>query len=554
MVHRNASAALQRFVDDEILRTPLLVDRVVEATLEALRKGMPGLLPHERTLAGDLMQSLSSNRQHLVDYYANSLREQVGAELSRRTLAAGAKTAPRNSLSLVDEDEVAVDVVISHTIEAIRSVAEYELRELQTFVSALVGDMEVARDHNPFRAETHARALWAAAQALPLSRGYQLNFMRHASMALAQVLRKTYAGASSRLEAEGVEPASYRTLILPAGSRRTRPTEATFNPDLERIRDSMPVHERPTPSPLALQHALDHADAELRGLPPEADLAARARLREKQRVLWVDSAATPVDQQLIELLSRLFDAILSDRELAPDVQLLLSRLQAPALRVALRDPTALDRGSHPLWQFMDRIAFLGETLPEPGDPQRERALRFVQGLIDHLVGEAEQTATLYGWAIERLRNHEQHRFEQRCAAAADEIRALQSLEDKLIASHTAPTTMHGTLDVAQLDTVPAELFDSEPAKPAASAETWLYARSPGDWVRLFMQGRWVHAQLLWPGERGELWLFADGAGVTTWAVRRRALVTLHGENLLDTLGARSLLQVAADRVMRRLVR
>jgi len=32
-------------------------------------------------------------------------------------------------------------------------------------------------------------------------------------------------------------------------------------------------------------------------------------------------------------------------------------------------------------------------------------------------------------------------------------------------------------------------------------------RRAGDWVRMFMQGSLVHAQLLWSGERGELWLF-----------------------------------------------
>ena len=79
----------------------------------------------------------------------------------------------------------------------------------------------MAHDHNPFRAEVMARAVWAAAQALPLSRGHQIAFMRHASQPLAQVLRTSYAASTSRLEGMGVEPAAYRTLILPSGSRRS---------------------------------------------------------------------------------------------------------------------------------------------------------------------------------------------------------------------------------------------------------------------------------------------------------------------------------------------
>ena len=44
------------------------------------------------------------------------------------------------NMSLVGEDEVSVDVELSHTIEAIKSVAEYEMRELQTFIAALKMD------------------------------------------------------------------------------------------------------------------------------------------------------------------------------------------------------------------------------------------------------------------------------------------------------------------------------------------------------------------------------------------------------------------------------
>jgi hypothetical protein len=558
MVNPNVSAALQRFVDDELMRSPLLVDQVIEAALDHMRKGMAGMMPHDRAVASDLLQSVLANRQHVLDYYMKSLSDQVLAELGRKGPNSAAPAPRARELSLVDEDEVAVDVEISHTIEAIRSVAEYELRELQTFVSALVGDMDVARDHNPFRAEAHARALWNSAQALPLSRGYQITYMRHASMPLAQVLRKTFAGASSRLEAAGIEPASHRTLILPAGSRRQRP-ESTFNPDLYRIRDSMPVRELPPAPAPALEQVLQQTDAQWRSLPAETNAGERERLRERLHDQLVESAASKADQQVIELVTRLFDAILADRELAADIQLLLARLQAPALRMALRDPNTLDKDNHPLWQFMDQIAFIGDTLPEAGeagDAARAQALRGVQSVIDHVVAEPEQTRQLYAWAVDRLLSQAQHRFGQRCAAASHEIESLQPLEDRLTASQAPPSTLHGALDLAQLDTVPAELIDQEPArkKPAATAQHWLDQRRSSHWVRMFMQGRWVKAQLLWPGERGELFLFGDGASDTTWAVRRRALLTLHGENLLNSLEPRSLVRDAAKNVMRRLAR
>ncbi|MFY9509700.1 MAG: DUF1631 family protein [Rubrivivax sp.] len=562
MVRTTATAALQRFVDDELMRAPLLVDQVAEAVMDNIRKSLPGLMPHDRAVASDLLQSVLANRQHIVDYYIRSLRDQVAADLARGGVA-GVAAAPKKalSLSLVDEEEVSVDVQISHAIEAIRSVAEYELRELQTFVSALVGDMDVTRDHNPFRPETHARALWAAAQALPLARGYHLSFMRHGSMALAQVLRKAFAGASSRLESLGIEPASHRTLILPSGSRgaHKRSPEASFSPDLGRIREALPAAVADAP-PEQVRRSLDEVlrqiDHALHRLSTGFDPRLQVQMRENHRRQMVDTAASNEDRQQIDLLSRIFDAIVADDTLDTDVQRLLSRLQSPFIRLALREPKTMDRDTHPAWRFVDRIAHLGEVLPEPGDPLRERTMRFIQGLIDHVVAEPEQNAGLCQWAVDRLAQHEQQAFEQRCRTTAPEIAALQQLEDRLVTSQAPSSSLHGALDLQHMDTVPAALIDgSSHHKPEATASaTWLRERRPSEWVRLFIQGDWAHAQLLWPGERGEVWLFGASASETTWAIRRRALLTMHGENLLSLVEPRSLLRDAAKRVMRRMAR
>ncbi len=544
MSAHSAPPALLQFVDDEMLRAPLLFDQVVDGTLEAARKALPDLSPVERSLVGDLMQALLAKRARLADYFVHSLQEQVQTELRRQApqpapAAVRAEPGRALSLSLVDEDEVAVDVQLSHTIEAIKSVAEYELRELQTFVSALVGDMDVARDHNPLRPEVYARALWASAHGLPLSRGHQVFFMRHAAQALAQVLRRSYAAASSRLESQGIEPAAYRTLILPAGSRRGwRNGETTFNPDLHGMRDKLPSGGESvmgSRGPLTFHGQLQPDSP----APRWREVAAQA--------------SSPVDRQSVELISRLFDALSRDERLQEDVKSLLGRLHGPAMRLALRDGATLDQeGRHPLWSFINRLAYEAEMAPDRADPERASLLKLVQATVEQLAAEPEQNAGLYRWAGERLDSFLQKRLSRRITRVASQIGALQKLEDRLVAGHAAPSTLSGTLDVQQLDTVPADLFpQGAPPAPAPQAGgEWLEALRPGDWVRMFMAGRWVQAQLLWPGERREVWLFGDGASDLTWAVRRRALMLMHSEHLIKGLSQRSLLRSAAERVQR----
>ena len=527
------SKALQAFVEDELLRAPLLFDAVLDGAAHALRQALPRMPPGQRAVHSGLLLAMQSPGQRLSEYFMRSLRQQVGDELAQRVPTAPKKAKPPGGMALVDEDEVAMDVELSHTIDAIKSTAEYELRELRTFTAALVGDMDVALDHNPFRAETYARALWASAAALPLSGGFQVAYLRHAGTPLAEMLRKAYAASSSRLESQGIEPGSYRTLILPSGSRRNRSTDTTISPDLQSMRDQMPL-----PSDTSWQ-----APAAAHGAPPDL---GRERGHD-----FGHAASGRTERQSLELVGRLFDAIAADNRLPADLRDLIARLRSPAMRLSLLDAQMLDQDVHPLWRFINRLAFEADMAPDAGDPERLRLLKVARATTDQLASEPAQSTALYHWAVQRLDVFLQQRLARRCSAVASHIGALQKLEDKLVAGLTVNSTMHGTLDVPQLDTVPAELMhETPPTTPAPLDDAWLDSFRPGDWLRMFLQGHWEHVQLLWPGERREIWLFGDGASDATFAVRRRALVAMRDARLLKGLTQRSLLRRAAEAVQK----
>lgn len=549
-----ASKLLLQFVDDEMLRAPLLFDQLLEAVQDGIRRGLPGMNPTQRTAIADLAQALQVQHHRMADYFMYSLREQVQAELSRNQPKAAKKAEPvsHKSLSLVDEDAVAVDVELSHAIETIKSTAEYELRELQTYTAALVGDLEMSRDHNPFRAETFARAVWNSAQALPLSRGHQVAFMRQASTPLAQLLRTSYAASTSRLESMGVEPAAYRTLILPSGSRRgARSAETTYAPDLHRMSETMPA-------PLDTQQAAHYGypAPSAQHAPGAAGVAGAASTGHTRGVpgeRWIDvarGATQRADRQAVELVSRLFEAMAADSRLPQDMAVVVSRLHGPAMRLALRDRTLLDHNKHPLWRFINQAVFAAEMSPDPHDPERLQLLKLAMATIDQLGAEPQQNTSLYRWAVERLDLFLAKRLQRRLAAVASQVGALQKLEDKVLEGRDPPSTFSGPLDVHHLDTVPAALMDPETEQPANSlaAVDWLNKLHTGDWVRMFFKGRWLHAQLLWMGEQREFLLFGDGSSDETWAMRSGALLMLHGNSLVKTLKMRSIVGSAAAKV------
>ena len=66
----------------------------------------------------------------------------------------------------MDESRVEVDIEISRAMQLIDTTAEWELRELQTFTSTLIGQTHVSAESNPFRPLVYATALWDAACAV----------------------------------------------------------------------------------------------------------------------------------------------------------------------------------------------------------------------------------------------------------------------------------------------------------------------------------------------------------------------------------------------------
>lgn len=532
MTARQISPALRQYVEDELLRAPLLFDQVAEGALDSMRRGLPAMSNIERNAVGDLMQALNTHRSRLVERYVQALRDKVAEEVGKPAAAAAPRPARAIALSLVEEDVVALDVELSHTTQLIKSTAEQELRELATYIAALVGDLDVAEDHNPFRPDTHARALWAAAQALPMARGHQVSFMRHAGRPLATVLRQSYAASCARLEQMGVEPATYRTVIMPSGSRRSSVNPVTtFSPDLMRMRETMPA-------PLDTIQSMSY-----QGQAPGA----------AQREQWYDVARgvrNQADRQSVELVSRLFEAILDDERLPADVNLLVSRLHGPAMRLTLRDPTVLDKDEHPLWRFIHVLAYEAEMVPDERDPERLRLLRLAQHIIDTLSSTTEQRTSLYMQALQKLVDFLRQRLDRRCAAVATQIGALQKFEERFDEGNTVPQSLDGVVDAQGMETVPAELMPEPEGGPqgVTESEQWLTKLRPGHWVRLLLQGRWVQAQLLWIGAQREFWLFGDGGSDATWAVRRGALLMLHAGALAKSLKMRSLVGSAALRV------
>ena len=116
---------------------------------------------------------------------------------------------------------------------------------------------------------------------------------------------------------------------------------------------------------------------------PNLILAHRDELRQ--------AASGGLDHMVIDVIAGLFDQILSDTKVPPQVARQIARLQLPVLRAALGDKSFFSSRRHPVRRFINRIASLGSAVDSFDDSEGRALLAQVADLVQEVVdGDFEQ--------------------------------------------------------------------------------------------------------------------------------------------------------------------
>jgi len=395
------SPRLRKFIDDEIQRSDALIERVLAGTLALLRDPRDtGLARSERERHFELVEALQKQGARFQSRFVEALREGVAREFASQDEAEiGTSARSTGGLELMDETRVEIDIEISRAMQIIDSTAEWELRELQTFTSTLCGLQHVSAESNPLRPIVYATALWDASGEVTAAQSDRAILLRLSAGVAAGLLKSAWAAASSRLEAQGVEPGIYKTVLLAPGSApgRSEPVAASAlaaRGTLASLIDRMPAA-------LPASGALPH-------LP--------------------GSPAAGGDGRVAELLSRLFTLIQADMLVPSTVRAVLARLQVAAMRVALQDPAMLETAEHPVWRLMNRIASAGASYPLPGDKRRAALLAFCEAVAEEISRSQVGDAMPFRRALARVDAFLAEQLQWQLREADSSVTALQRAE------------------------------------------------------------------------------------------------------------------------------
>ncbi len=503
---------LQRFVDDELALAPALIEHVLAGCLQLLHDTKDNRLSGaERAHQFALAEALQSSAVNYQSAFSEALRNGVVAALAEQNdgLPANA-TAAAGGLELMDESRVEIDIELSRAMQLIDTTAEWELRELQTFTSTLVGQTHVSTESNPLRPLVYATALWEAACAVSPTQAQRTTLLRVSAGVAAGLLKNAWAAACTRLEDQGVAPSIYRTVLLAPGSTTLRggpaPADTVRPGAMTSLLASMPGGSTSfrvgvgnvaiamgTPAPVRsaahpvsaeFEQALARLDELLHQLPQPAAGAMRdpndalAKRLNMHRAA-IASASAPAERQLVELLARLFDSILADPQVPAAFATVLARLQTSALRVALRDADMLNSTQHAVWRLLDRIGESGTGNPKASDARAVALGNFCHALVDSLARAPAPDAALYRRAQTQLDAFLSDQLQAQLRAAKPSMQALQLAERR-------------------------EILGQQLAHRLADQMAPMRATSPS--IRRFVTGTWARVlaeSMLRDGEQGD---------------------------------------------------
>ncbi|HCW89942.1 MAG TPA: DUF1631 domain-containing protein [Marinobacter sp.] len=106
-------------------------------------------------------------------------------------------------------------------------------------------------------------------------------------------------------------------------------------------------------------------------------------------------ALSEVDEDLINLVSMLFEFILDDYNLSAPVQVLISRLQIPILKVVIRDRSFFSNASHPARRLLNSLAKAGIGWSDADEKTRDRLYEQIHATVARILNEFDNDVSLF---------------------------------------------------------------------------------------------------------------------------------------------------------------
>lgn len=106
-------------------------------------------------------------------------------------------------------------------------------------------------------------------------------------------------------------------------------------------------------------------------------------------------ALQEMDEDLINLVSMLFEFILDDYNLSAPIQVLISRLQIPILKVVIKDKSFFSRANHPARKLLNSLARAGIGWSNADEKSRDKLYEQIHNIVARILEEFDGNIQLF---------------------------------------------------------------------------------------------------------------------------------------------------------------
>ncbi len=359
----------------------------------------------------DAMRKIRSGRAQITAKFVVGIID-AAAEfwVGRRTAKIGADPRRRphfdaGTMSVLNEEEMELSVAVSGIVQRGRSRYATELASLIETLKTLARETpDDGSEHHPLATRSIVQSFARAIQGLSLELQVMLSFLKLFERHVADHLGRAYSGALSRLEGDGIRIVAGR-VRRSSPIERAQPAPAAL-PGVGSERGSGGAGQAGTVAFSELQALLnaglsrDLGGPGGPGGPGGAGGSGRPGVPVDQLIDSVSSVqhryvdhlgpiggfrhnypslqsfllSLPVEkggfrdagrdqQDILKLVSGLFEHIFRNENLSVASEALIARMQFPVLKVALLDQSLFSDSDHPVRQLLNRIAIDGIGWP-----------------------------------------------------------------------------------------------------------------------------------------------------------------------------------------------
>ena len=410
----------------------MLMDRVDDSLFQMANQAENNI---DQSRYFDAMREVRIKRRGMEKRFSQNTHENFRNLLGNGAPAEESEEQPPvsfDSLSLLQNDVLEENVAFSAMASKSTELVSTALLQLNTRMNSILGNQIVHTDNNPLGPAMICHAMSESIKVLDLEITSKLILLKLFEQRILNPLDKTIAVANSHLIEMGVLP-DFTGVVEPVStaSRSSAPSNRSISPSI----DESCEEDRTV---LDLLHGLINGSAHPAGSAvsasdvgqeseisvPNDHLLSLLSIVQKNisnvrpnrgstvskgsyavdtlaqlndLVAQNDSVAGSIgksDQELIQLVSMLFDVVLDDRNLSDAMKVVIGRLQIPMIRIALTDESFFTRKSHPARRLLNEIAASTIGWSEAADQSEDPLYKKINEVVDIIVNEFDDDVGL----------------------------------------------------------------------------------------------------------------------------------------------------------------